>query len=91
MHPLLLTLGSDTGTQVIVLGGAVGENEAVRYGGGLLDALVDAFRSLASRCDAVICEGADSPAEINWRDSDIVNTGFARAARVPTVRVGDIA
>ncbi len=57
---------------------------------GLLEVVVEAFENLAARFDEVICEGAGSPAEINLRDSDIVNLGFARAADVPVLLVGDI-
>jgi cobyric acid synthase len=48
------------------------------------------FADLSSRFDAVICEGARSPAEINLRGSDIVNMGFARATGVPALLIGDI-
>ncbi|RII18548.1 Cobyric acid synthase [Streptomyces sp. YIM 130001] len=63
------------------------------YGGhreGLLDTVVDCLAQLRSSYDAVICEGAGSPAEINLRRTDIVNMGIARAARFPVVVVGDI-
>jgi len=94
MNPVLLKPSSDTGSQLIVLGRAVGEHDAARYWSdvqqGLLDIVVDSFRDLASRFDVVICEGAGSPAEINLRQSDIVNLGFARAAGVPALLVGDI-
>jgi adenosylcobyric acid synthase len=95
MNPVLLKPGSDTSSQLIVLGHAVAEQDAARYWGGgvqrgLLDVVVDAFTRLTARFDAVICEGAGSPAEINLRASDIVNMGFARAAGVPALLVGDI-
>ena len=92
MNPVLLKPGSDTRSQVIVLGRAVGEYEAGRFWGGeqrrLLDLVVDAYRDLRGRFDVVICEGAGSPAEINLRTSDIVNMGFARAVTAPVVVVG---
>ncbi len=95
MNPVLLKPGSDTDSQLIVLGKAVTETDAQNYwsGGqqrGLLDVVVGAYRDLAARFDMVICEGAGSPAEINLRGTDIVNLGFARAAGVPAVLVGDI-
>ena len=95
MNPVLLKPGSDTRSQLIVLGKAVAETDAASYWtsgrqGRLLDVVVDAYRDLAARFDLVICEGAGSPAEINLRDTDIVNLGFARAAGVPAVLVGDI-
>jgi adenosylcobyric acid synthase len=95
MNPVLLKPGSDTSSQLIVLGDAVTETDAASYWTGgsqgrLLDIIVGAYRDLAARFDMVICEGAGSPAEINLRDTDIVNMGFARAVGVPTVLVGDI-
>jgi adenosylcobyric acid synthase len=48
------------------------------------------YARLRSRCEIVMVEGAGSPAEINLRDGDIANMGFARAANVPVVLVGDI-
>jgi adenosylcobyric acid synthase len=95
MNPVLLKPGSDTRSQLIVMGKAVTETEAAGYWTGnrqgrLLDVVVGAYQDLAARFDMVICEGAGSPAEINLRDSDIVNMGFARAAGLPALIVGDI-
>ncbi|QCX75770.1 Cobyric acid synthase [Streptomyces sp. YIM 121038] len=56
----------------------------------LLDTVVGCLEELRGTYDAVICEGAGSPAEINLRRTDIVNMGIARAARFPVVVVGDI-
>ncbi len=94
MNPVLLKPGSDTTSQLIVLGQAVGERDAERYWAEarreLLGVVLDAFADLSGRFDVLICEGAGSPAEINLRQSDIVNLGFARAAGVPSLLVGDI-
>ncbi|HEX4728688.1 MAG TPA: cobyric acid synthase [Jatrophihabitans sp.] len=94
MNPVLLKPGSDRSSQLIVLGHPVAELDAADYWNGrqqsLLPVVLDAFTDLRSRFDAVICEGAGSPAEINLRDSDIVNLGFARAADLPVLVVGDI-
>jgi adenosylcobyric acid synthase len=49
-----------------------------------------ALEDLRARFDVVVCEGAGSPAEINLREHDLANMGLARAARLPTVVVGDI-
>ncbi|WP_093803623.1 cobyric acid synthase [Streptomyces sp. Wb2n-11] len=65
----------------------------VPHGGhreALLGTVTDCLRELRGTYDAVICEGAGSPAEINLRRTDIVNMGIARAARFPVVVVGDI-
>ncbi|MCX3064140.1 cobyric acid synthase [Streptomyces beihaiensis] len=56
----------------------------------LLDTVVGCLEELRGSHDAVICEGAGSPAEINLRRTDIVNMGIARAARLPVLVVGDI-
>jgi adenosylcobyric acid synthase len=94
MNPVLLKPGSETHSQLIVLGKAVTETDARSYWSSgqqrLLDVVVGAYRDLAARFEMVICEGAGSPAEINLRGTDIVNLGFARAAGVPAVLVGDI-
>jgi len=94
MGPVLLKPGSGSESQLIVLGRAVGEAQAAQYRasvqGGLMDVVTEAYANLASRFDAVICEGAGSPAEINLRGFDIVNMGFARAAGIPALLVGDI-
>ncbi|MGH8961379.1 MAG: cobyric acid synthase [Jatrophihabitantaceae bacterium] len=93
MNPVLLKPGSDTRSQLIVLGRAVGERDATAYWGHqdeLLEVVVEAYRDLRRRFDVVICEGAGSPAEINLRATDIVNLGFARAADMPVVVIGDI-
>ncbi|MFE9538838.1 cobyric acid synthase [Streptomyces sp. NPDC006691] len=56
----------------------------------LLGPVLDCLAELRGAYDAVICEGAGSPAEINLRRTDIVNMGIARAAKLPVVVVGDI-
>ena len=56
----------------------------------MLDVVLESYRRLESQADLVIVEGAGSPAEINLRAGDIANMGFARAAQVPVVLVGDI-
>jgi len=92
MNPVLLKPGSDTRSQVVVMGHPVRELDADDWDSkaGLLDVVTEAFRRLRQRYDVVVCEGAGSPAEVNLRSSDIVNLGFARAAGVPAVVVGDI-
>ena len=93
MNPVLLKPGTDSRSQVVVLGRPVGEMEARRYWDekeSLLDVVVEAYRDLRARFDVVICEGAGSPAEINLRAVDIVNLGFARAVGAPVIVVSDI-
>lgn len=94
MNPVLLKPGSDRSSQVVLMGKPVGEMSARGYHGGrqeaLLGTVTDCLEQLRSTYDAVICEGAGSPAEINLRRTDIVNMGIARAARFPVLVVGDI-
>lgn len=93
MNPVLLKPQSDVGAQVIVRGRMAGSWAARGYQdhkASLLPTVVESFRTLESHSDLVIVEGAGSPAEINLRAGDIANMGFARAADVPVVLVGDI-
>ena len=93
MNPVLLKPESETGSQIIVQGRRWGSARALEYAAikpQLLAPVLDSFRRLAARCDIVLVEGAGSPAEVNLRANDIANMGFARAAGVPVVLVGDI-
>jgi adenosylcobyric acid synthase len=93
MNPVLLKPQSDVGAQLVVLGKMAGTWKARGYQerkGELLDTVLASFRKLEAASDLVIVEGAGSPAEINLRAGDIANMGFARAADVPVVLVGDI-
>lgn len=93
MNPVLLKPESETGAQVIVQGKRFATMKARDYGRAkaqLLPAVLESFERLASTCDLVLIEGAGSPAEINLRDGDIANMGFAEAASVPVILVGDI-
>ncbi len=93
MNPVLLKPGSDRRSQVVVLGSAVGEVDAVEYrehAERLLHVATDSLAQLRREYDVVICEGAGSPAEINLRAADIANMGLARAAGLPVIVVGDI-
>ncbi|MEV6794822.1 cobyric acid synthase [Streptomyces sp. NPDC051320] len=67
-----------------------GDSAQVGHREALLGTVTDCLDQLRGTYDAVICEGAGSPAEINLRRTDIVNMGIARAARFPVVVVGDI-
>ncbi|MER6690053.1 cobyric acid synthase [Streptomyces minutiscleroticus] len=94
MNPVLLKPGSDHSSQVVLMGRPVGEMSARGYHGGrrekLLGTVLECLAELRGTYDAVICEGAGSPAEINLRRTDIVNMGIARNARLPVLIVGDI-
>jgi len=93
MNPVLLKPETDTGAQVIVQGKRRGTRAAgsfMRDKTGLLEAALESFHRLAAQHDIVLIEGAGSPAETNLRKGDIANMGFAEAAGVPVVLVGDI-
>jgi adenosylcobyric acid synthase len=96
MNPVLLKPGGDRGSQVVLLGRPVGEMSARGYHGDggyqgeLVDVVADCLAELGRSYDAVVCEGAGSPAEINLRRNDIVNLGLAHRAGIPAVLVGDI-
>lgn len=93
MNPVLLKPESDTGAQIVLQGKKLGHAEARAYQRDktqLLPAVLESFARLGERADLVIVEGAGSPAEINLRKGDIANMGFARAANIPVVLVGDI-
>ncbi|WP_163273036.1 cobyric acid synthase [Chelativorans alearense] len=93
MNPVLLKPQSDIGSQIVVQGRVAGRAAARDYQalkGRLMDAVMDSWAYVGEGADLVIVEGAGSPAEINLRDRDIANMGFARRANVPVVLVGDI-
>ncbi len=93
MNPVLLKPETDTGAQIVVHGRRVGHARAREYQAlkpGLLAAVLDSAARLAGDADLLLVEGAGSPAEINLRAGDIANMGFAEAAGVPVVLVGDI-
>ena len=93
MNPVLLKPESDTGAQIIVQGRRAGTLRAKNYldkKAELMPAVLDSFARLAREADIVLVEGAGSPAEINLRQGDIANMGFAAAANVPVVLAGDI-
>ena len=93
MNPVLLKPSSDTGAQVIIQGKALSNMDAVAYHDYKLvamDAVQDSYRRLCGKFDSIVVEGAGSPAEINLRDKDIANMGFAEAVDCPVILVADI-
>jgi len=93
MNPVLLKPESETGAQIILQGQRFGTMKARDYGklkATLLPAVLESFHRLARGRDLVLVEGAGSPAEVNLRAGDIANMGFATAAGVPVILVGDI-
>jgi len=93
LNPVLLKPGAGGTSQVMVLGKPVAEADAMSYPAlkpRLARTVLDCLTGLAGRFDAVICEGAGSPAEINLREHDLANMGLARAAGLPVIVVADI-
>src|SRR5512135_200228 len=93
MNPVLLKPNSDTGAQVIVQGRAVANLEAGAYHDYkpvARAAVLESYGRLAAAYEAIVVEGAGSPAEINLRAGDIANMGFAEAVDCPVILVADI-
>jgi adenosylcobyric acid synthase len=93
MNPVLLKPGSDHRSHVVLMGQPWGELQSGEFATGrkaLAETAFRAFADLSSRYDAIIAEGAGSPAEINLRAGDYVNMGLARAVDLPVIVVGDI-
>ncbi len=93
MNPVLLKPQADRTSQLIVGGqvrGILGAGNFREARGALLGEVMASYGRLRRDCDIVVVEGAGSPAEINLRAGDIANMGFARAAHVPVVLIGDI-
>jgi adenosylcobyric acid synthase len=94
MNPVLLKPNSDTGSQVIIQGKAMTDDmKAMAYHAfkpKVLNAVLESYRRLSAQYEYVIIEGAGSPAEINLREGDIANMGFAEAIDAPVIIVADI-
>jgi adenosylcobyric acid synthase len=93
MNPVLLKPSSDTGAQVIIHGHPVKHMEAQdyhHYKTQAMSAVLSSHARLAKHYDVVVVEGAGSPAEINLRDRDIANMGFAEHVDCPVILIADI-
>jgi adenosylcobyric acid synthase len=93
MNPILLKPSSDTGAQVIIHGKAVTELDARAYHdykAVAMNAVLESHQRLGRQYEYIVVEGAGSPAEINLRDNDIANMGFAECVDCPVVLVADI-
>jgi adenosylcobyric acid synthase len=93
MNPVLIKPNSDTGAQVIIQGKACFEMDARayhEYKPRALAAVLESYARLRARYDCVLVEGAGSPAEVNLRDRDIANMGFAEAVDCPVILIADI-
>src|SRR5947199_613859 len=93
MNPVLLKPQSEIGAQIVVQGKVFGTARAAQYQAmkpKLMPQVLESFERLKSEADLVLVEGAGSASEVNLRRYDIANMGFARAAGVPVVLIGDI-
>src|SRR5271156_1879763 len=93
MNPVLLKPQSEIGAQIVVQGRIYGSAKAAAYQKikrELLPYVLDSYARLRSAADIILIEGAGSAAEVNLRANDIANMGFARAADVSVVLIGDI-
>ena len=93
MNPVLLKPSSDTGAQVIIHGKVQADMHARDYHAykpRAMAAVLESYNRLCTQYAVVIVEGAGSPAEINLRDRDIANMGFAEAVDCPVILVADI-
>ncbi len=93
MNPVLLKPNSDTGCQVIIHGQVTGNLEATGYHAykpTAMRAVLASWQRLQQQYQCVVVEGAGSPAEINLREGDIANMGFAEAVDCPVILIADI-
>ncbi|MEG3348660.1 MULTISPECIES: cobyric acid synthase [Novacetimonas] len=93
MNPVLLKPQGMAGSQLVVCGqvrGQVHARDFQSFKRGLMPEVMHSFGRLAGACDLVLVEGAGSASEVNLRDDDIANMGFAQAADIDVVMIGDI-
>jgi len=93
MNPVLLKPNSDSGSQIIIHGRAINEMDAHSYHAFkpiAMTAVLESYQRLQQQYDVLLVEGAGSPAEINLRDNDIANMGFAEAVNCPVLLIADI-
>ncbi|VAW95967.1 Cobyric acid synthase [hydrothermal vent metagenome] len=93
MNPVLIKPNTDIAAQVIIQGKALSDMDAAafhQYKPVAMQAVVESYTRLANQYEAIIVEGAGSPAEINLRDRDIANMGFAEKIDCPVIIVADI-
>jgi adenosylcobyric acid synthase len=93
MNPVLLKPQSEVGAQIVVQGRVHGRATAAEYQRmklNLMPFVMESFAALKASADMVLVEGAGSASEVNLRDNDIANMGFAHAVEAPVVLIGDI-
>lgn len=95
MNPILLKPSGEHTSQVVINGRPAGNRDSYSYfrkeGREELRKVVhNAFDRLSQRFNPIVMEGAGSIAEINLRDSDLVNMSMARHADADVILVADI-
>lgn len=93
MNPILIKPTSDTKAQIIVQGKAITDMDAAVYHDyktRAMEFVLDSYQRLQTQYQIIVVEGAGSPAEINLRDRDIANMGFAEAVDCPVILIADI-
>ncbi len=93
MNPILIKPTSDTKAQIIIHGKAISDMDATVYHDyktHAMSAVLESYKRLQNQYELIVVEGAGSPAEINLRDRDIANMGFAEAVDCPVILIADI-
>lgn len=95
MNPILVKPMGESRSQVIVNGKPLVDMEAGEYYRSFattrgLEAVRKAYKKLSQDYEAIVIEGAGSPAEINLYDRDIANMKVAEIAGAPVILVADI-
>ncbi len=93
MNPVLLKPNSETGSQVILCGKAIGTTHFKDYAeqrAEIFKTVQRCYDELSAEHQIMVLEGAGSPAEVNLKANDIVNMNMARYANAPVLLVGDI-
>ena len=93
MNPILIKPSSDTNAQIIVQGEAKHNMDAGdfhSYKRFAMPYVLESFQRLEKQYDCIVIEGAGSPAEINLRENDIANMGFAEEVDCPVILIADI-
>ena len=93
MNPILLKPETNSKTQIIVRGKlfkTIDSKNYKFYKKKLLEIALESYFNLKKKYDFIVVEGAGSPAEINLRNNDLANMGFAIRAKIPVILIGDI-
>jgi len=93
MNPILLKPASDKGSQVVVQGKVwrnLSGREYYEEHAYLREKVDESYARLAATYEFIVAEGAGSIAELNLRQTDLVNLGFAARHRMPVLLVADI-